>query len=51
MLAGKLALDATQRDLIDTYGLLGDPATRLTLGTPVTAGKLYLPLVLHAAGG
>lgn len=51
MLAGKLALDTTQRDLIDTYGLLGDPATRLTLGTPVTAGKLYLPLVLNAAGG
>ncbi|MHB0875310.1 MAG: C25 family cysteine peptidase [Anaerolineae bacterium] len=48
LLAGKMALDSSYRDLVDTYGILGDPALRL-VGT--AAGDEYsvlLPVVAEA---
>jgi hypothetical protein len=49
-LSGKLAVAAHRpdaADLIDTYGLLGDPATRLFLSLSPWPATLYLPVTVH----
>ena len=50
LLAGKLALTATYRDLIDTHAVLGDPAVRMTVGTsPASNDGTLLPMVANTA--
>ncbi len=49
-LAGKLALVASGAgalDLLDTFTLLGDPATQLNLTLVPWANQVYLPVISH----
>jgi len=46
--AAKLALSRNYRDLIDTHTVLGDPAVRLTAGTPPASSfDMLLPMVAN----
>ena len=47
LLAGKLALDYSYRDLVDTYAVLGDPALRLAGVPSGTQFSTMLPLILR----
>jgi hypothetical protein len=49
-LTGKLALAASGAgalDLLDTFTLLGDPATRLNLTVVPWTSQVYLPVIQH----
>ncbi|NPV09165.1 MAG: hypothetical protein HPY83_14550 [Anaerolineae bacterium] len=50
MLAGKLALGPLHRDLVDTYGVLGDPALGLPPTPASTLRWAMLPMVARNAG-
>jgi hypothetical protein len=51
MLAGKLTLGSAYRDLVDTYGVLGDPALGFASApTDSTPNQTMLPLVANGVG-